>query len=349
MSIKVLHGMSEVAGQGIYTVKGLQQNGVDANMAVWSRNPSNYPVDIDLKINKNRKYMYPLYTLKMGVFALGAFKKYDIFHSHYGYSLIPFNLDVILFKLLDKKLFTEFHGSDLRFIFQDVDYKFYNPDPPEKQIRKKLQKRLKRLLKFSSGIILHDEELREHLPDVNIPVYIVPLRINMEKFVPVYPDENVKKPIIVHAPSKRSTKGTEEILSALKNVSGDYELILVEGKTQDEAIEIYRKADIIVDQISVGTYGVFAIEAMALGKPVITYISEKMRETFPNELPIVSSEFDSLPNVIDELISSGKLRRELGIKGRKYAERFHDNGKVTKYLADIYNGTVNDNNLFNIL
>lgn len=52
--MKVLNGMSEVAGQGIYTVQGLIANGVPANMAVWSRNTNGYETDIDLRIDKKQ-------------------------------------------------------------------------------------------------------------------------------------------------------------------------------------------------------------------------------------------------------------------------------------------------------
>ena len=36
----------------------------------------------------------------------------------------------------------------------------------------------------------------------------------------------------------------------------------------------YRDADIVVDQLLAGWYGGFAVEAMALGKPVIAYLRE---------------------------------------------------------------------------
>ena len=347
--MKVIHGMSEVAGQGIYSVQGLRANGVDANMAVWTRNPMNYPVDIDLGIDKTNKAKMPLGALKMGLFALKAIFKYDVMHSHYGYSLLPFALDAPFLSAMKKKLFTEFHGSELRFIFKDIDYKYCRVGPPEETIRIKMQNRLLKLLKHADGVILHDAELVEHLPALDIPVYIVPLRVDLSKFDPVYPDRNNKKPVIVHAPSKRSTKGTEEILEALKNVKWDYELILVEGKTQEEAIEIYKKADIIIDQISVGTYGVFAIEAMALGKPVITYISDEIRETLPEELPIVSADFDTLPEVICSLAEDSEKRFQLGVAGREYALRFHDNKRVADFLIKVYDGTIEDNNLFKLL
>ena len=88
----------------------------------------------------------------------------------------------------------------------------------------------------------------------------------------------------------------------------------------------------------------FAIEAMALGKPVITYISDEMEKSLPSELPIVSATFDNISKIIDELIEDGDKRQ-----GREYAVRYHDNVKVAKYLKDIYLGKVEDNNLFNLL
>ena len=114
--------------------------------------------------------------------------------------------------------------------------------------------------------------------------------------------------------------------------------ILVQNQTQDKAIEIYKKADIIVDQLYGGTYGVFAIEGMALGKPVITYIMEDVINTFPKELPIQSANIDNIENVLEKLILSPQLRYELGRDGRRYAENYHDYKNIAIYLKRIYDG-----------
>ena len=115
------------------------------------------------------------------------------------------------------------------------------------------------------------------------------------------------------------------------------------------SFEIYKKADIIIDQVSVGSYGVFAIEAMALGKPVITYISDEMKKTFPTSLPIISAGFEDMKDAIERLIDDFELRKKLGKAGREYVERYHDTYKVTKYLKDIYTGECPNNNLFELL
>ena len=45
--MKVLHGMTEIAGQGTNSVKGLQKNGINAHMAVWRKNTFGYKYDLD--------------------------------------------------------------------------------------------------------------------------------------------------------------------------------------------------------------------------------------------------------------------------------------------------------------
>ena len=74
----------------------------------------------------------------------------------------------------------------------------------------------------------------------------------------------------------------------------------------------------------------FSIEAMAMGKPVITYITDEMIKTFPDELPIVSASPLNIQEEIEKLINDGQIRHDLGVKGRKYIETYHDCKKNAK-------------------
>lgn len=331
--MRVLHGMSEVAGQGSYSVKGLRENGIDAKMAVWRKNPSGYPCDYCLNIGKNR-LLYPIYFLKMLGFAIYALFKFDCFHFHFGWSLLPGGMDLKIIKLLRKKVFMEFHGSDIRWTFNREPYEHLELPKENPKRQKKIQK----ILKYVDGIILHDEELRKHLPETNTPIYIVPLRLDIKRFTPIYPSEDVEEPIIVHAPSKRSNKGTEYLFEALKHIKHPFKFVLVENKPQSEAIEIYKSADIIVDQLLAGTYGVFSIESMALGKPVIVNVNKEMQREFPDELPLVSANTDTIVRQLESLITDPKRRRTIGIYSREYAEKYHDCKKNATILEKIYNG-----------
>lgn len=340
--MKILHGMSDVAGQGSYSVLGLRQIGCDATIAVWRRNPFGYPVDIDLNMTRDFKkepWVLPFYSVKMLFFAVKALFKYDYFHFHFGNSLLRYGLDLFWLKLAGKKFVMEYHGDDIRYTYNREKPKYYPYDklPPLNTRRKRCNDRI---LKYTDIVITHDEELRRHIPAKK--VYITPLRIDVTKFQPSYPNPDTERILLVHAPSNFVEKGSKYVLSAIKRLKKKYnfEFILVENKKQDEAIRIYEKADIIIDQMYAQTYGVFALEAMALGKPIVGYITDEFRKTFPKELPIVSASIDTLYDVLEHLILNHEQRKELGIAGRKYAEDYHDYRKVAQVQFDIYNQAI---------
>ena len=336
----IMHGLSEVAGQNAYSVLGLRAIGENAEGVIYCEHPFGYPYDRNLHIDKTNKKKYPIYIMKLFLFFITALHKYSVFHFHYGHSVLNC-IELPLYHLFHKKIYFEFHGSDLR----DMEKFCRISDMPFDQSEAtspRLHKRNKKICKYADGIIVHDDELIPYLPTECAPVYVVPLRMNLSRFEPCYPDSDNKIIRIVHAPSKRSIKGTQYVLDAYKTLEKEFdniELILVEGKTQQEALEIYKNADIIVDQLFVGTYGVFAIESMALGKPVITYISDEMKEKLPEELPIISADSKTIEKALAKLIRDGNLRRQKGIEGRQYVEDYHDNVKIACLLRDVYNGS----------
>lgn len=340
--IKILHGMSDVAGQGGYSARGLRSIGADAIVAVWSKNPFGYPVDLDLDIEKE-KLRQPFYALlasiKIFTFAVKAAFEYDVFHFHFGQSLIPWGLDLFWLKKMKKRIIMEYHGNDIRYCYNREKPRYYPYD--ELVVRSRRLLRVNdRIMKYADTIITHDEELKKHIPHKNL--FITPLRIDINKFSPLYPQKDSEKVVIVHAPSDYVSKGSKYVIDSINKLKKHYnfDFILVEKKTQEEAFELYKKADIIIDQLFAQTYGVFAIEAMAMGKPVIGWISDEIKQTFPKEMPIVSATIDSLTDVLEELIKDGERRNSLGIAGRKYVEDYHDYRKVAQVQMDIYQNKI---------
>ncbi len=336
---RIMHGLTEIAGQGYYSVLGLKKMNVDAHMVVYMPNKFGYPYDKSLNIDKSNKKLLPLYILKLLVYFFYSLFRYDIFHFHFGRSFL-LNKEVWILKLFRKKILYEFHGSDVRDYKLALKRNKYFPFSGDEENQKKLKKRNRKICKIADGIIIHDYELRAYLPQKQKNVFYVPLRLDIALFAPCYPQLNVEQVTIVHAPSNSDGKGTKYIIDAIDKLKAKYPInfILVQNQTQDKAIEIYKKADIIVDQLYGGTYGVFAIEGMALGKPVITYIMEDVINTFPKELPIQSANIDNIENVLEKLILSPQLRYELGRDGRRYAENYHDYKNIAIYLKRIYDG-----------
>src|SRR5205807_3498533 len=144
--------------------------------------------------------------------------------------------------------------------------------------------------------------------------------------------------LAVHAPSSREKKGTQQVIDACAQLPVDLEI--VEGMRHEEARAHYARADIVIDQLNAGWHGVFALEAMALGKPVVTYLKpdvvEQSAAGYGIRIPIVPATADTLADAIRPLIESPALRRELGTQGRAYVEQVHDIDRVADRLLDVY-------------
>jgi len=166
---------------------------------------------------------------------------------------------------------------------------------------------------------------------------VIPPGIDVTRIDPA-PQSDRSRPLIVHAPSSRRRKGTEHVVAACEGLDADLEL--VEGLHHDEAFERYRAADVVVDQLNAGWYGVFAIEAMALGKPVVTFLHEeavrRTEDAFQTRVPIVNATADTLRETLRPLVADAARRRELGAASRAYVEQVHDLERVADRLLDLY-------------
>jgi len=175
-------------------------------------------------------------------------------------------------------------------------------------------------------------------------VHILPIAIDLDKFEPMPEDPETRadgrKLLILHAPTNPEFKGTKPIEEAVRKLRGkyDFDYRRIEKMNHEEAIRLYRDADLIIDQIFCGSYGLLCVEAMALSKPVITYIREDLVPTFPPELPVWNANPDTIEEKLAELIEHAELRRELGLRGRAYAEKHHAKEVVVDQLLEIYRG-----------
>ncbi len=142
----------------------------------------------------------------------------------------------------------------------------------------------------------------------------------------------------MHAPSSRRRKGTEHVIAACEQLPVPLEI--VEGLHHDEARRRYAHADIVVDQLNAGWYGLFAIEAMALGKPVVTFLHDeavaRTEEALGLRVPLVSATAATLVEQLRPLVESAEERRRIGAESRAYVEHVHDADRVADRLLEIY-------------
>jgi glycosyltransferase involved in cell wall biosynthesis len=167
--------------------------------------------------------------------------------------------------------------------------------------------------------------------------HVVPPGLDLRPFTPVPPSDS-PRPLVVHAPSNRERKGTRFVVEACAQLPVD--LDIVEGVPHEEARERYARADIVVDQLNAGWHGVFALESMALGKPVVTHLKPdvvaRSAEGYGIRIPIVSATKETLVDALRPLVEQPALRKDVGAASRAYVERVHDIDRVADRLVDIY-------------
>lgn len=143
---------------------------------------------------------------------------------------------------------------------------------------------------------------------------------------------------IVHATTAKEIKGTEHVLRAVDALTGRHavDLKLVQGMPHERAMRLYRDADLIVDQLLDGHYGMLAVEGMALGKPVVCFVSDRMRGKYPAGLPLISAEPGNLKEVLENLIQNRDALPEIGKRGRAYVQAHHNMDVEIARLIGLY-------------
>jgi glycosyltransferase involved in cell wall biosynthesis len=111
----------------------------------------------------------------------------------------------------------------------------------------------------------------------------------------------------------------------------------VEGVDPADMPQVYRDADIVVDQFRVGSYGVAACEAMAAGRVVVGHIAQSVRDRVVAdtglELPIIEATPDTIEQVVLDLISHPERGREVAARGPAFVEQVHDGRRSAEALA----------------
>jgi glycosyltransferase involved in cell wall biosynthesis len=296
-----------VAGIPWTNVQALLRKGVDAKLVVVERQKlhpeADWSLDRPAGFWGRQAVQWPAF--------LRLLPKTDVFHFYFGWTLVPRRVQWPLLKAARRKSVLHFLGSD---------------------IRGKAPEQLAYARGADARIVGSFDALR-WVPDA----HVVPPGLDLRQYTPV-PLEDRRRPIVLHAPSSRRRKGTEHVIAACDGL--DVDLDIVEGLRHDEARRHYERADIVVDQLNAGWYGVFALETMALGKPVLGYLREEaVRETERSlgvEVPIVQVTKETLRERIAELAASADGRRRIGASSRAYVEHVHDADKGADRLIAIY-------------
>ena len=325
--LKIFIGPTELANIAPLLASALKERGISVTVGGM--------LDFQYLNTLQKIFKYLHYFLK-------SFLKHNAFIFLFGTSLIPYNLDLPMLKLLRKKTIVWFMGSDIRH-YESLEaaarkagiryYKSKDQGAGTKALKTKLRAihRVERCATYIiSGPSYSQLLTREYMgKDMDSRIYIPIDVCNIRH-------DNILNPkmVVVHAPTHDKFKGTSYVTKAveqLKREGYDFDFRLFRNMRNVEVRQALSEADIAVDQLFATGAGIFALEAMAAGCAVLGGNKPEF-SGFPRELPVIHTDPDNICDNLKMLLENPELRQELGEKGRKYVEKYHDHRKTA---ADI--------------
>lgn len=178
--------------------------------------------------------------------------------------------------------------------------------------------------------------------------------IDLDKFTklretnPVYRTSFTKeKPLrILHAPNHKTIKGSyfiQKAVAELQNEGYPLELILLQGRSNQEILEEIAKADIIADQLVIGWYAMFALESLVLAKPVICYLREDLINLYlfggqlssKEEIPFLNTDVFGITDLLRNVVEGKVDLESYGSKGFSYVQKYHSISAIGRLFQTI--------------
>jgi glycosyltransferase involved in cell wall biosynthesis len=333
--VRILHAARNIANQPGDIVKALRRLGHDAELWEYGESAFGYPVDrrIDLKQGDP--------TIFWQTF-LESIERFDIIHFHFARTFFPNSWggvpafwDLPIYRMLGKKVFFTFHGSDIRIrrIHEQVNpWSYYRHSTIESD-DDRTEKVIEAIRTYANRMFVQSVDYLHFVPEAEVVERVIDLAAWPEQ-----PPEQRSRPVVLHVPSRRGTKGTEFVIAGMQQLAAEgvpVDFRLLEGVSHDEARREIQAADIVVDNVLTGDYEVVSLETMASSRVAVANIQATVAAAYP-DAPVFSVDPDTFVERMRSLIASTEERRDLAARGRPYVARAHDAPVIAEKLLGFY-------------
>lgn len=222
------------------------------------------------------------------------------------------------------------HGSDVRVPSRHAEREPDSPFRAGGELTAKLQRQAERFAtiidQFDGTVFVSTPDLLLDAPRaVWLPVVVDPQRWRSEN-----PVLTRARPVVVHVPSNPWLKGSDVVDAELTRLAerGVVDYRRVSGIASAEMPAVLAEADIVVDQLRMGLYGVAACEAMAAGRTVVSYVGvhvrTHVRRSTGVEVPIVEADTATFARVVESLLDDRDRARAHAAAGPAFVRAVHD-------------------------
>lgn len=281
---------------------------------------------------------------------------YDIFLFVTGPTLLPAFADLPLLRNMGKKIIFQSTGSCSRFLFPTARYRNYfnTPFPVDIYEKKYLvtsatqqsftpfarsadtyPTNLAAKIYREAMIALYTDahgSWAEAASLTTAPFYISPNALILDNIKSNIPGRKV--PLIIHAPSNRCYKDSDFIersIAELKEEGLEFHWQVLTGLPNAVVKTLLRSADIAIDAISCGMYGVFACEAMASGCLVLG-TNQPEAEPLPFNRPVVPISRENFKEQVRHAVLDLDFRLRQAEAGIEYVQTINSPQAAAKYM-----------------
>lgn len=227
-----------------------------------------------------------------------------------------------------------FRGSEIRDPAGHAERERWSPfQDPGDPLTARLQKRCavprQKLATFAVPKFVTTLDLLDDVPDGTW----LPQALDLDEWPPGPPILARSRPVVLHAPTSgmKGSHWIDDTCGALHD-EGLIEYVRLHEVPFTQMPARIRAADIVVDQLALGSYGVLAVQAMASERLVIGHVSNRARARVPHEIPVLQAEPPDLRRVIEDAVAARDWSRSRARAGRDYVRRYHSGEESAERL-----------------
>lgn len=264
---------------------------------------------------------------------------YDVIHFHFAPLLSTKGWELYYLKKMNKVLVFHFRGCELRQksvnqrlnpdlnCCQECDYPESMCENETKRIWLSLARNYGDLFFVTTPDLLDFFPEAEHIP------FIAPYGIDMHEIKPAERDLSVFR--VVTSSNHPGVDGTEYVRWAVQRLREEgkaIELVEVNKTPYEQALSIYKSADIYVGKLRMGYYNNANIECMVMGIPCMTYIRSEYIDKIP-DCPIIVTSPKTVYENLKHYMNQPEELKKIGSQGPKMVKKYHDPSEVLNTLV----------------
>lgn len=285
-----------------------------------------------------------------------ALLRYDVFHYFYDRGILPsksplgINQDELeALTKAEKRLYTYAYGADVRTRQRTLALGEFNlckacPDPGRHCIcDDRLGDANIESIRAHATAMVTMGDMVSYVPGSRVMQYW-PIDLDRLVATPLVwkPGQTLR---VAHAPNHPFFKGTNYLQDAVKRLQTEgvaVELLMVQGVPNETVIQMFTSAHVVADQFIIANFhGYTALEAMALGRPVLSYLPSLKSMVCPEESPLINATPKTLYEVLLSIANGEIDIVEIGRRSRVYVERHYSVAANARRLAGMYVETGN--------